>query len=227
MILNDVQVSEPMAASLTTFVEGGGGLLLAAGPRASWPASRAAWLPAALEGTVDRTRGAAAKLSAIDYGHVIFEPFRAPRSGDFATARFYSYRGLTAAKDATVLARFDTGEPALVEKSAGRGRVVVFASTLDLSWNDLPLKPIFLPFVHQMGRRLSGYREQPAWLTVGQVLDVGAAEAAAGSTLGASGAGSPQRTVLAPNGQRRDLPVAPVAPSPAGRRPRRRPPRSS
>lgn len=211
LILNDVPVTESLAQRLSAFVEGGGGLLLAAGPRATWPGSRAAWLPATPESTIDRTRGAPAKLSAIDYGHVVFEPFRAPRSGDFASARFYSYRGLKPAKDATVLARFDTGEPALVERIAGRGHAIVFASTLDLSWNDLPLKPVFLPFIHQLGRRLSGFKEQPAWLTVGQVLDVGAAESAAGSRLAATNS-STSRTVLLPSGQRRDLVPAVAAP---------------
>ncbi len=204
LILNDVSVSEAAAAKLVTFVEGGGGLLMALGPRASWPSSREAWLPAVVGPTVDRTRGAAAKLSGMDYGHAVFEPFRAPRSGDFSTARFYSYRGLKAAKDATVLARFDTGEPALVEKALGRGRVVLFASTVDLSWNDLALKPVFLPFVHQLGRHLSGFREQPAYLTIGEVLDITAAEIAAGATT-SSAMTAGGRTVLAPSGQRRDL----------------------
>jgi hypothetical protein len=203
LILNDVAVAESMATRLAAFVEGGGGLWLSLGSRASWPASRAAWLPVAIGNVVDRTRGAAAKLSAIDYGHQIFEPFRAPRSGDFASARFYGYRALVAAKDATVLARFDTGEPALVERAQGRGRVIAFASTLDLGWNDLALKPVFLPFVHQISRRLASYREQPPWLTVGQVLDVAGAEAAAGVTTAASA--SAARTVLSPSGQRREL----------------------
>jgi len=204
LILNDVSVSEAAAAKLVTFVEGGGGLLMALGPRASWPSSREAWLPAVVGPTVDRTRGAAAKLSGMDYGHAVFEPFRAPRSGDFSTARFYSYRGLKAAKDATVLARFDTGEPALVEKALGRGRVVLFASSIDLSWNDLALKPVFLPFVHQLGRHLSGFREPPAYLTIGEVLDITAAEIAAGATT-SSAMTAGGRTVLSPSGQRRDL----------------------
>lgn len=148
----------------------------------------------------------------MDYGHAVFEPFRAPRSGDFSTTRFYSYRGLGAAKDATVLARFDTGEPALVERTAGRGKVVVFASTLDLTWNDLALKPMFLPFVHQLGRHLSGFKEQPAWLNIGQVLDVDAAEVAAGATAAAQARAAAGRTVLTPIGQRRDLAGA-VGPS--------------
>ncbi len=213
LVLNDVAVSEDAAAKLVTFVEGGGGLLIALGPRASWPSSRAAWLPAIVGLAADRTRGAAAKLSGMDYGHSVFEPFRAPRSGDFSTARFYSYRALKVAKDATVLARFDTGEPALVEKTIGRGRVVMFASTIDLSWNDLALKPVFLPFVHQLGRHLSGFREQPAYLTIGEVLDITAAEIAAGATTSTAMANG-GRTVLAPSGQRRDL--SPSAPGAAG-----------
>ncbi len=215
IILNDVPIGDSVATRLVTFVEGGGGLMMAMGSRASWPSSRAAWLPASIGPPVDRTRGAAARLSGMDYGHAIFEPFRAPRSGDFSTARFYSYRGLSAAKDASVLARFDTGEPALVERAAGRGRVLVFASTLDLSWNDLALKPMFLPFVHQLGRHLSGFKEQPAWLTICQVLDVDAAEIAAGATSGSAARAAAGRAILTPSGQRRDL-NTPAATAAAG-----------
>jgi hypothetical protein len=218
LILNDIPIGDAVATKLVTFVEGGGGVLIALGPRASWPASRAQWLPVSIGQPVDRTRGAAARLSGIEFGHGIFEPFRAPRSGDFSTARFYSYRALTAAKDASVLARFDTGEPALVERAAGRGRVLVFASTLDLSWNDLALKPMFLPLVHQLGRHLSGFKEQPSWLTIGQVLDIDAAEVAAGATSGSAARGAAGRTILTPGGQRRDLP-APVPATPGGAAP--------
>jgi hypothetical protein len=221
VILNDVPVSDAAAAKLVTFVEGGGGLLMSLGARASWPQSRAAWLPATIGPVVDRTRGAA-RLSGMDYGHEIFEPFRAPRSGDFSTARFYSYRALTASKDASVLARFDTGEPALVERNAGRGRVLVFASTLDLAWSDLALKPMFLPFVRQVARHLSGFREQPSWLTIGQVLDIDAAEIAAGATSGSAARAAMNRAILTPSGERRNLapaaaaaPGAPAPPAPA------------
>ena len=44
--------------------------------------------------------------------------------------------------------------PALVERRVGTGRVLVWGSTLDTYWNDLPLQPVFLPFVH---RPLSRY----------------------------------------------------------------------
>ena len=207
IVLNDVPIGDAGAAKLVTFVEGGGGLLMALGPRATWPQANASWLPVSIGPPVDRTRGAA-RLSGMDYGHAIFEPFRAPRSGDFSTARFYSYRSLNAAKGASVLARFDTGEPALVERTAGRGRIIVYASTLDLNWNDLALKPMFLPFLRQLGRHLSGFREQPAWLTIGQVLDIDAAEIAAGATSGSAARAADGRAILTPSGQRRECPGA-------------------
>ncbi|MGE3885787.1 MAG: BatA and WFA domain-containing protein [Vicinamibacterales bacterium] len=188
VVLQDLPIADALAARLKTFVEGGGGLVLALGPRASW-SSGASWLPAVVTGTEDRTRGAAAKLSGFDYGHAVFEPFRAPRSGDFSTTRVYGYRVLTTTPGSVTLARFDGGTPALVEAVLGKGRVLAWATSLDLSWNDMALKPVYLPFVHQLVRQASGYREQPGWLTVGQAVDVSA---------GGSGA-----VVLTPSGQRR------------------------
>ena len=41
-------------------------------------------LPATIGPPVDRTRGDAARVGALEYGHPVFEPFRAPRSGDFS-----------------------------------------------------------------------------------------------------------------------------------------------
>ena len=70
-------------------------------------------LPAVPGQPVDRTTGPAARLGALEYGHAIFEPFRAPRSGDFSGARFYTYRAVTTGKDSQILARYDDGRIAL------------------------------------------------------------------------------------------------------------------
>ena len=66
---------------------------------------------------------------------------------------------MTPAAGAQVLARFDGGAPALLERRVGTGRVLLWASTLDLSWSDFPLKPVFLPFVHRAVRHLAAYTE--------------------------------------------------------------------
>ena len=39
----------------------------------------------------------------------------------------------------------------------GSGNVVLWTSTLDNYWNDLALKPVYLPLVHQVMRHLATY----------------------------------------------------------------------
>ena len=194
VIFNDASPGPAVAARVRQFVEAGGGLLVAYGSQATWPAGAAEFLPATVAASVDRSRGLAASLGVIEYGHAVFEPFRAPRSGDFTAARFYGYRSVTVANDAQVLARFDDGAPALVARAAGRGRVLVWTSTLDLLWNDLAIRPVYLPFVHQMARHLADHRTRPNWATVGQVID-----------LSREGDPSRPRVALSPAGARLPL----------------------
>jgi hypothetical protein len=174
VILNDVSFPSAGAnGTLKKFVEGGGGLLVAAGDRTSWPQSEADLLPGTLGPSVDRTaRGAT--LGYRDYGHAVFEIFKAPRSGDFSAARIYRYRTLTPGPNDRVLARFDDGAVAAAERKIGAGRVIALASTLDDSYSDLPRKPIYLPLVHQLVKYLGQFEAPKSWLTVGQVVDVGA-----------------------------------------------------
>ena len=81
----------------------------------------------------------------------------------------------------------------------GTGRAAVWASTLDSFWNDLALKPVFLPFVHRLVQHLANYVEPAAWMTVGQVLDARAALQMAGEgRAGLSG----EAFALAPSGAR-------------------------
>ena len=151
-------------------------------------------LPGTLGGAVDPPGGRSGSLGFLNYSHPVFEVFKAPRSGDFSGTRIFRYRSLdvgAAAPDARVLARFDDGAVAAAEKRIGAGRVIAWTSSLDDSWNDLALKPIFLPLVHQMLRYLARYEEPAAWRTVGQALDVSERSAGQGD-----------RIALTPSGER-------------------------
>jgi hypothetical protein len=191
VVLNDVPVSTSTARRLLRFVEQGGGLIVAAGPRATWPQD-VDLLPGSIGNAVDRTRGDAARLGVLEFGHPIFEVFKSPRSGDFSMPKVYGYRTVTAVPAAQVLGRFDGGAPAVLERRVGRGRVLLWASTLDRSWNDLPVSGVYLPFVHRSVRHVAAYREPRPWLNVGQVLD---------PTL-VSAPRAAQRVVLTPSGTR-------------------------
>ena len=192
VLVHDVQVGLNLGRRLARYVEDGGGLFLAAGPGTTWPAE-ADLLPGTLAGAVDRSRGPAGRVGALEFAHPVFDVFRAPRSGDFASVQFYGYRTITPVPGAQILARFETGTPALVERQVGGGRVLLWASTLDLNWSDLPLKPVFLPFVHRAVRYLSAFVEPRPWLTVGEVLD---------ASLGPGAEVSGGRVAVTPNGQR-------------------------
>jgi hypothetical protein len=56
---------------------------------------------------------------------------------------------------AATLLRFSDGTPALVEHALENGRVLVFASTLDRDWTDLPIRPLFAPWIADLVDTLS------------------------------------------------------------------------
>ena len=177
VILNGVQIDGGSAERLRTFVETGGGLLVAPGEQGGWPASAADLLPGAIGPVQDRMQARGGRLGYLEYGHAVFEVFAGPRSGDFTGARFFRARAFEPAAGAAVLARFDDGSVALAEARHGRGRVVVWTSTLDSYWTDLALQPVYLPFVHRLTEYLGGRAEARPWFTIGQVVDIGNPEA--------------------------------------------------
>ena len=194
-ILNDTMF--PPAAGggvLKRFLERGGGLLVATGDHTTWPPGEAGLLPGRLGATVDRTSGRSGSLGYLDYSHPVFEVFKAPRSGDFSAAHVFRYRALQTLPTDRILARFDDGAIAAAERKVGAGRVIVWTSTLDDSWTDIGVKPIFLPLVHQLVRYLAHYEPATSWFTVGQVLDL---------TARAKGrADKSDRIVVTPSGER-------------------------
>jgi len=195
VVINDAILPAGLAGgALKKFVEAGGGLLVAVGEHTNWPANDVDLLPGQLGAIVDRMDGRGATIGFRDYSHPVFEIFKAPRSGDFSAARVMRYRTLQPAPDARILARYDDGGIAAAERRVGTGRVIVLTTTLDNSWNDLELKPVYLPMVHQVVRYISQYEQSTSWATVGQVVDL--------ATLLKSKA---DRVVVTPAGERRPM----------------------
>jgi len=207
VILNDSRPPSGAAGrALEARVRAGMGLLVAAGDRSSWPDDGPDLLACRPGAPVDRSGTTGGALGFVDYGHPVFEVFAAPRSGDLTGARMFRYRQCAPAQDATVIARFDDGTAALVERRVDAGTVLTWTSSLDSYWNDLALRPVFLPFVHQAMKHLGRYAEGKAWRTVGETVDAAELTKIRDSGLGIGDSGSPtvalQRpTVLAPSGK--------------------------
>jgi len=66
------------------------------------------------------------------------------------------YLPVTPAEDSRALVQLDNGAPLLLEQRLGEGRILLFASGLDNTWNDLPVQPVFVSFLTEAARYLAG-----------------------------------------------------------------------
>lgn len=151
-LLNVGELTSSQAAALGEYVVNGGSLLIAPGDRVDERAFNQQLgeiSPARLEQVGLLGRDDYLVIADYDRRHPILRPL-----GSDWSARFQGHWRLTPSEDAKVLMQFDNTEAALVENDVGEGKVLLFASSLDLEWNNLALQGLFLPFVHETLRHL-------------------------------------------------------------------------
>ena len=105
--------------------------------------------------------GRALRLTKLESAHQILSVFDEQASG-VSDARFHKVTLLgptTKTTDRAVLARFSNGSAALIEATSGRGRLLLFASSIDRDWNDLAIHPGFLPLAQRSVRYLARKRD--------------------------------------------------------------------
>jgi hypothetical protein len=113
-----------------------------------------------------------ALLGEIAYSHPLFAPFADPRFGDFTKIHFWKHRRLQIPDDAglTIVAKFDNGDPAVVEQPIGAGAAIVWTSTWRPGDSQLALSSKFVPLLGAMlNRRGQGESEQSQF-TIGDEL---------------------------------------------------------
>ncbi|MFI4926150.1 MAG: hypothetical protein ACHP7E_00485, partial [Burkholderiales bacterium] len=86
-----------------------------------------------------------------------------------------------------VLASASNGAPLLLERRIGSGRLLIYASDLNDDWNDLPVQPLFVGLLAQMGRYLGDRGELAAQHTVGDSIALGRGGGPAGQVIDPSG----------------------------------------
>jgi hypothetical protein len=124
------------------------------------------------------------RLDPLAYRHPILAAFRGREHAGLLTtpvARHFRLLPVDTAGVQTALA-LPNGDPLIVDRQAGRGRVALVATSADATWSGLPASPAFVPLVQELlGYLLRG--EQGAHnVEVGQPLE-GAAPRAAGPSL--------------------------------------------
>ena len=176
-ILGDVPALDAAGvAALEHFVVAGGGVLMGVGPQTPvelanrfWARGGDGFLPALLRPAADRSPAAHPVVSQI--GHQALSAFNA---GGDAWAEVDIRRHLPLdvgpITDVTRILTLDGGEPLLVERLRGLGRVALLGTTLDGQWSDLPLKPAFVPLIRGLMASLGGVVLPPRNLAPGQRL---------------------------------------------------------
>jgi hypothetical protein len=100
-------------------------------------------------------------LAPADVRHPVFQTLGGRSS--LGLVKFKRISTIRAASCPT-LARFTTGEAAVIDCESAAGRALVFASDLDNQWNDFPLHATFVPFMHEAMQYLSGGRRSSDYL---------------------------------------------------------------
>jgi hypothetical protein len=192
VLADAMQLPSIFENNLSQYVRNGGSVLVAAGTSAGHRVK----IPI-FGGNADSVKdyarnGSYAEVGRLDQTH---PAIHAPDAGDTAAAGS-DEKGATAGDiagwadvkvfyavnvdpgGAKVIARLTDGTPLLMDKQVGEGHVLLLASGLDNLTNDLPLHPVFVLFVDQASRylsgseRLSGVRQVDAFVQLHSQQDV-------------------------------------------------------
>ena len=172
-------VNGTLATALIGYLENGGAILAALGEhtltRAVLPVGGQAVAASALNSMVSGGR----TVARIDTSHPVLKQGASWRNVNIAN--MFVIQG---GADDRGLVFMDNGDPLLLEHRRGSGRMLLFASSLDNTWNDLPVHPVFVSFLSEAGiflaeedslerQRLAGSSLvlQQAGYASGQVID--------------------------------------------------------
>ncbi len=168
--------SPEVASALGPFLDGGGGLLIAPGDRldaGAWDHPAAlAWLPARigpLRGDF-AARAAVARPAPATFDGPALGPLGKGDAPPLGRAGLFAYRVLEPRPGAAVVARLDSGDPWVVERARGRGRVALLAGPLDAEGGTLPVNPDFVPWTHELIAHLAEGAEGPRAIRPGEPL---------------------------------------------------------
>ncbi len=87
-----------------------------------------------------------------EFEHPILSVFQGNPQAGLERTQVYAYIQAKAAERnaAHVALAFDSGDPAIIERTFGRGKSVLITTSVDERWGTWPLWPSFLPLVHEI-----------------------------------------------------------------------------
>ena len=188
ILANVASVSDEQARELEQYVYSGGGLIVTAGNlvqsnnyNALLYRDGSGILPAWLWDSMSTQAMTPQRIIGIELGHPIFRFLRG-RPDPVPTVNIARHLPVVLGKpEARTLMTLGNGEPLLLERTVGRGHVLLLTSSIDADWNSLPLSGFYLPLVQSMVKYLAAAqlpemnmaRGQPIVLSVDGIAEEG------------------------------------------------------
>jgi hypothetical protein len=162
-LVNVPDVPDDRALALRKFVEEGGGLIVMAGSnvkpevldrRFVW--GGASLLPARVialaGGGADGTSGTPLDLSLPD--HPLAEPLLSLPRDLLGECRFHQFLRVAPLPEARPVLKLATGEPIILERQIGKGKVLLWTSGAERTWSNLAVNPAFPMLLQQAATHL-------------------------------------------------------------------------
>lgn len=126
-------------------------------------------------GLTDAVPADYAMWGEIDFRHPLFSPFADPHYSDFTKIHIWKYRRLqlSGLAGARVVARFDRGDPAVVDIPVGQGRLIVWLTGWNPGDSQLAISSKFVPMVAALLDLAGGRTDATTQFTVGDALPPG------------------------------------------------------
>jgi len=174
MVVVSTALPVDVRESLEQYAERGGSVLLVPVDEVASQSIPAFFEDAVVAGTSLPAGRDYLLLGEIDFNDPLFVPFQDARYNDFTRIHFWKRRQIELKQPSAtrVLARFDDGSPALMERKMGPGRVWALASGWHPDDSQLALSSKFVPLMGQMIDLACGTAKPPAGLTIDEPISL-------------------------------------------------------
>ena len=181
VLANTRKLGDDQLKVLEDFVKNGGGLLIFPGDKTDaswWNGAFSKLAPLRLGAIAGDLKEGAPSMGVVSqrFENPALEIFNDPRNGSLSEAAIKVWFKMLAPEksggplDPVVLARLDSGDPFLAERTFGEGRIIACATAVDADWSNLPARPSYLPLVQRLCVYLASNVYPPRNLEIGQQL---------------------------------------------------------
>jgi len=203
MLCNVAALSDAFVTKLQNFLRQGGGVLIFGGDKFQ-PESYSQRWPQALPGELREKKlgpeASGEKIGKFDLDHPVLQNLSEDTLQEsLKSARVWGYTR-TAGSGKAALISLTNGDPLLLEQKIGSGKLMLFTTSADRDWSDLPVKTVYLPLVQALAQYLAGGKRGAldAGIPVGTAKELSLPPGYVGKSL----------RVTKPDKQSADIPIA-------------------